>query len=157
LDKDTEGLLLLTNDGEFSHRLMYPDKHVDKTYFFWVFGTLDAIAVERLKAGVRIGEDDCLAKAVQIELVERGLFSDLKDKMNLEEIREIRINPFEQSVAAGYLTISEGRKHQVKRMLKSVGCFVVYLKRVSIGGLKLDETLEKGQYRELTSEEISII
>lgn len=154
LDKDTEGLLLMTNDGDFNHRVMYPNKHVEKTYFFWAFGSLDLEARERLKTGIMIGEDEALAKAMRIDVVDEGLYPDLIDKMNIEKIKEIRINPNQQLVVSGYLTISEGRKHQVKRMLKAAGCYVVFLKRVSIGGLKLDETLKKGQYRELTEQEI---
>ncbi len=153
LDKDTEGLLLLTNDGEFSHRLMYPDKHVEKTYFFWAFGSLDSEAKERLMTGILIGQGEALAKAAKIEVLEEGFYQELQDKMNLEQRKDIRINPNHQPVVSGYITITEGRKHQVKRMLKAVGCYVVYLKRVSIGGLILDETLKKGQYRELTEEE----
>lgn len=157
LDKDTEGLLLLTNDGEFSHELMYPDKHVEKTYFFWAFGSLDYEAKERLKTGIMIGDGEALAEAVNVELLEQGLYQELKDKMNLDKIKDINKNPHQQLVVSGYLTISEGRKHQVKRMLKAVGCYVVYLKRISIGGLRLDETLNEGQYRELTKNEIKIL
>jgi len=157
LDKDTEGLLLLTNDGEFNHRLMHPDKHIEKTYFFWAFGSLDFEAKERLKTGIMIGEDEAFAKAVKIQVEEEGIYQELQDKMNIENIKDIRKNPSHQSVVSGYITISEGRKHQVKRMLKAVGCYIVYLKRVSIGRLMLDETLKKGQYRELTEKEIRIL
>lgn len=154
LDKDTEGLLLLTNDGEFSYSLMHPNKHVEKTYFFWAFGSLDFEAKERLKKGIRIGEDEALAKAIKIEVAKEGSYLELQYKMKHEKMKDIRKNPNQQAVVSGYLTISEGRKHQVKRMLKAVGCYVVYLKRVSIGGLQLDESLKEGQYRELTEEEI---
>lgn len=157
LDKDTEGLLLLTNDGEFNHRLMHPGKHVEKTYFFWAFGSLDFEDRERLITGISIGEDEALAKATYIDVEEEGLYQELKDKMNVENIKNIKINPRQQYVVSGHLTISEGRKHQVKRMLKAVGCYVVYLKRVSIGGLRLDETLPLGHYRELTQQEVRIL
>jgi 16S rRNA pseudouridine516 synthase len=157
LDKDTEGLLLLTNDGEFSHRLMHPNKHVEKTYFFWAFGSLDYSAVEHLKEGVIIEEGEALAKAISVEVETEGSYLELKDKMDQEKVKEIRKNPCQQQVVSGYLTISEGRKHQVKRMLKAVGCYVVYLKRVSIGGLALDESLKEGQYRELTEDELRIL
>jgi 16S rRNA pseudouridine516 synthase len=157
LDKDTEGFLLLTNDGEFSHGLMHPKQHVEKTYFFWAYGTLDEEAMEGLKLGVIIGDEEELAKAIKIEVKEQGLYQELKNNMNFVNRKEIRINPYEQSVVSGYLTISEGRKHQVKRMLKAVGCYVAYLKRVSIAGVYLDETLEQGQYRELTSEELKAL
>jgi 16S rRNA pseudouridine516 synthase len=157
LDKDTEGFLLLTNDGEFSHGLMHPKQHVEKTYFFRAFGRLDENAREGLISGVVIGDEEGLAKAIKIEITEQGLYQELKGTINLENSRQIRVNPLGQPVVSGYLTISEGRKHQVKRMLKAVGCYVVYLKRVSIGGVYLDETLEKGQYRELTQEEIRVL
>lgn len=154
LDKDTEGLLLLTNDGEFSHRLMNPKQHVEKTYFFWAFGSLDYEAGELLLNGISIGTNEAVAKAIRIEVEEAGEYQILKNKMDPDKVKDIQINPKEQQVVSGYLTITEGRRHQVKRMLKAVGCYVVYLKRVSIGGLILDALLPEGQYRELTKEEI---
>lgn len=156
LDKDTEGLILLTNDGEFNHRLMYPDKHIEKTYFFWAFGTLDLKDREHLKTGILIGKDELLAKAMKIEVEAEGQYQQFQDSMNNESILTIRKND-NQLVVSGYITITEGRKHQVKRMLKAVGCYVVYLKRVSIGSLMLDENLNKGQYRELTEYELKIL
>jgi len=74
--------------------------------------------------------------------------------MDIGECINKKKNLYKQSVVSGYLTISEGRKHQVKRMLKAVGCYVVYLKRISIGEVMLDESLEKGQYRVVTEKEI---
>jgi 16S rRNA pseudouridine516 synthase len=155
LDKDTEGLILITNDGDFNHRLMYPDKHVEKTYFFWAFGGLNQEDMDRLKLGISLGDDKALAIALNIEIEDEGLYDLLCNKMNIENITEKKKNLHRQQVVSGYITISEGRKHQVKRMLKAVGCFVVYLKRISIGGLTLDESLKKGHYRELTEEEVS--
>ncbi len=157
LDKDTEGLLLLTNDGEFSHSLMHPNQHVEKVYFFWAMGSLNEETLERLKSGVKLPGEEAPAKAIQIEVREQGRYQDLKDSICFVDVKEIRIHPERQSVVCGYLTISEGRKHQVKRMLKAVGCYVIYLKRVAVGGIVLDETLEKGQYRELTKEEIRVL
>jgi 16S rRNA pseudouridine516 synthase len=157
LDKDTEGLLLLTSDGEFCHRLMHPEKHVEKTYFFWALGAIDENAMERLLNGVSIGEDEDLAKATGLEMKEHGYYKDLKDRLQLIRPKRIKLDPNKQQVVAGLITIDEGRKHQVKRMLKAVGCYVTYLKRVSIGNLVLDETLLPGQYRELTEEEIKEI
>lgn len=153
LDKDTEGLLLLTNDGEFSHSLMHPDKHIRKTYFFWALGALNDAEVNRLVTGIKLKSEEEMARANQVKVIEQGYYQDLKDHMGSLMTQEVRVKPSIQPVVAGYLTISEGRKHQVKRMLKEVGCYVVYLKRTSIGALQLDETLPKGQYRELTKEE----
>lgn len=154
LDKDTEGLLLMTNDGEFAHNLMFPEKQIEKTYFFWAFGILDDTARAKLLSGVIIGEGEPQAKAIEVEVVEEGLYHALKERRYMSSLKEIRIDATSQKVVAGYITITEGRKHQVKRMLKAVGCYVAYLKRVSIGGIQMDETLQKGQYRELTMDEI---
>lgn len=157
LDKDTEGLLLLTNDGEFSHNLMHPNKHIEKTYFFWAFGHLTEDSKARLLRGIPLKSEEDLAKAYKLGVVEEGYYQDLRERIDPLIRRDIRMNSSRQSVVAGYLTISEGRKHQVKRMLKEVGCYVAYLKRVSIGGLSLDESLPKGQYRKLTTEEIELV
>ncbi|MDQ0149385.1 pseudouridine synthase [Eubacterium multiforme] len=152
LDKDTEGLLLFTNDGEFEHKIMYPEKHINKTYFFWALGFLSEEDIKSLEEGVYIGKGEILTKPSKMKISKGGLYKDLKDEIN--NLCNIDLNYDNQKVISGYLTISEGRKNQVKRMLKTVGCYVVYLKRISIGGLMLDETLRKGEYRDLTKEEI---
>ena len=154
LDKDTEGLLLFTNDGEFEHQLMYPQKHVEKTYFFWALGSLDEENMNKLEQGIYIGKGKILTKPAKIEVQKCGMYKEFKSEMDIENLYNIDSNQYKQPVVCGYLTISEGCKHQVKRMLKAVGCYVVYLNRVSIGGLMLDESLEKGQYRFLTEVEI---
>ena len=158
LDKDTEGLLLLTNDGEFEHEIMHPKKHVEKTYFFWALGYLNEDDIEKLEQGIYIGQDEkILTKPSKIEVNKFGIYKDFKDQIEFENMNKTFSNYDNQSVVSGYLTISEGRKHQVKRMLKAVGCYVVYLKRISIGGLFLDNCLKKGQYRALTEAEIQKI
>lgn len=129
LDKDTEGLLFITNDGELAHQLLSPKKHVDKVYFAKVSGVVTQEDVNRFAEGVAIGNDE-VAKPAKLEILESG------------EISEIR------------LTIQEGKFHQVKRMFQAVGKEVVYLKRLSMGNLVLDETLKPGQYRPLTEEEL---
>lgn len=154
LDKDTEGLLLLTNDGEFEHKLMCPEKHVEKRYFFWALGSLDEEDKKKLESGVLIGRDDTLTKPAKIEVDKFGTYEEFKEKISVAESYNMECTHYDQLVVSGYLTISEGRKHQVKRMLKSVGCYVVYLKRISLGGVTLDESLQKGQYRLLREEEV---
>lgn len=129
LDKDTEGLLLITNDGELAHRLLSPKKHVDKVYFAKVKGVVTEEDQRIFAEGVSLGQGE-MAKPSKLEI----LVSD--------EISEIR------------LTIQEGKFHQVKRMFLSVGKEVIYLKRLSMGTLKLDETLALGEYRPLTEEEL---
>lgn len=129
LDKDTEGLLLITNDGVLANNLLAPGKHVDKEYFAIVEGLTTEDTVESFKQGVDIGDDKLTAPATLI-IEESG------------EESQIR------------LTITEGRYHQVKRMFEAVGMRVKYLQRLSMGSLKLDEKLQVGEYRRLTSEEL---
>lgn len=132
LDKDTEGLLLITNDGALAHELLSPKKHVDKTYFAKVTGIVDEKDVQAMKQGVDIGEEKLTLPA---ELV-------IKHINHEEHVSEI------------LLTIREGKFHQVKRMMEAVGKNVVYLKRISMGPLVLTEDLAKGECRPLTQDEI---
>ncbi len=129
LDKDTEGLLLLTNDGKLAHNLLSPKKNVPKTYYAKVLGTVTKSDIESFKEGVFIEED---YKTLPAEL----------NILKSDEISEIE------------LTIYEGKFHQVKRMFEAVDKTVVYLKRLSMGTLNLDPTLPLGEYRELTEEEL---
>ena len=129
LDIDTEGLLLITNDGELAHRLLSPKKHVDKVYYAKVQGKVDESDVKAFADGVDIG-DDTPAKSADLRILKSGEESEIE------------------------LTITEGRFHQVKRMFHAVGKEVIYLKRLSMGSLALDKTLTKGEYRSLTEEEI---
>ncbi|MCI6432791.1 MAG: pseudouridine synthase [Oliverpabstia sp.] len=128
LDKDTEGLLLLTNDGALAHRLLSPKKHVNKTYYARVQGRVTDEDQAAFLQGVDIGDEKDTLPA-QLEI--------------LEAAEESRI----------LLTIQEGRFHQVKRMFEARGKKVVYLKRISMGPLALEEGLKPGDYRELTEEE----
>ena len=129
LDKDTEGLLLITNDGELAHRLLSPKKHVDKVYYVKVQGIVDEADQEIFAEGMSIGNGET-ALPSKLEILYSG------------EISEIRV------------TIQEGKFHQVKRMFHAVGKEVIYLKRLSMGTLLLDETLKSGEYRALTKEEL---
>lgn len=126
LDKDTEGLLLITDDGDLAHRLLSPKKHVDKTYLVRLKTPIFDEDIIKLEAGVDIG-DETLTMPAKVK------------KIHGTEIE---------------LTIKEGRYHQVKRMLLAVGNEVVYLKRLSMGPLKLPADLEKGTYRPLLPEEL---
>ncbi|ARC86098.1 pseudouridine synthase family protein [Clostridium argentinense CDC 2741] len=154
LDKDTEGLLLFTNDGDFNHKLMYPEKHIEKKYFFIALGSLNEVEIKKLEEGISIGEGEALTKRAKIDGLRFGTYKEFEQDTDIRRFYNIDSNRYDQPVVSGYLTISEGRKHQVKRMLKAVGCYVVYLKRISIGELMLDETLKKGQYRMLKEDEI---
>ena len=132
LDIDTEGLLLITNDGDLAHQLLSPKKHVDKVYYAKVEGEIPADAKKRMEEGVVL-EDGILTMPACLEILEYG-------------------NP-----SSILLTIREGKFHQVKRMFEALGCSVVYLKRLSMGSLKLDENLQPGDYRPLTAEEVDLL
>ncbi len=127
LDKDAEGLLLLTDDGPLAHRLLSPKYHVDKVYYVETDGVLDGSDVSALEAGVVLG-DGTVCLPARLEVLEGG--------------------------RSAYITIQEGKYHQVKRMLASRGKPVVYLKRVAFGPLVLDQSLPKGGWRALNLPEI---
>ncbi|MBQ8858001.1 MAG: rRNA pseudouridine synthase [Lachnospiraceae bacterium] len=128
LDKDTEGLLLITNDGQLAHELLSPKKHVDKTYFARIDGEVKEEHIQQFLDGVDIGDDD-LTMPAKLKIISSGDISEIE------------------------LTIQEGRFHQVKRMFEAVGTKVIYLKRISMGPLVLGD-LQPGKVRVLTDEEI---
>ncbi|MDE6475822.1 MAG: rRNA pseudouridine synthase [Erysipelotrichaceae bacterium] len=129
LDIDTEGLLLITNDGKLAHRLLSPKKHVEKTYFVILKHSLQEKDIHLLEQGMDIGNDEkCLP--AKVEVIERHQI---------------------------YLTICEGKYHQIKRMMKCLGNEVCYLKRLRMGPLLLDASLAVGKYRFLTEEEIEML
>ncbi|MHB8170776.1 MAG: pseudouridine synthase [Thermincolia bacterium] len=130
LDKDTEGLLLLSNDGKLAHELLAPNRHVPKIYFAVVEGQVTQEDVEKFKAGVVL-DDGYKTRPAELVILES------------EDTSEIE------------LTIHEGKFHQVKRMFEAVGKEVKYLKRLSMGSLKLEPVLGLGEFRELTDEELN--
>lgn len=130
LDKDTEGLLLLTNDGELAHQLTSPKKEIEKTYYAKIEGLVTDSDVETFQCGV-ILDDGYQAKPAELAILHAG------------ELSEIEI------------TITEGKYHQVKRMFEAVDKKVIFLKRLSMGDLQLDTKLPSGEYRELTEEELA--
>ncbi|BBM36016.1 pseudouridine synthase [Pseudoleptotrichia goodfellowii] len=131
LDIDTEGLLILTNDGILTHNLLAPNKHVDKKYYVELKNPVLKSDIEKLENGIEL-ENGFVTKNAKVEVIENS-----EDKV--------------------YITITEGKYHQVKRMFKAVNNKVLYLKRVQMGNLKLDDKLKVGKYRELTEKEINIL
>ena len=132
LDKDTEGLLVLTNDGQLAHRVLSPKKHVPKTYYAKIQG--------------KVTEEDILA-------FEKGVILDDGYETMPSQLKILKSDDMSEIE----LTIHEGKFHQVKRMFESVGKKVVYVTRLSMGKLKVDESLGLGEYRELTEEEVKLI
>ena len=133
LDKDTVGLLLLTNDGELNHRLISPKWHVDKVYYAKIDKAVDEKDVEAFKNGITL-DDGYKCKEGKLEIINSS-----------NEGAEVMV------------TIQEGKYHQVKRMFEALGKTVVYLKRTEFGGLPLDQELEEGEYRELKEDELALL
>lgn len=132
LDIDTEGMLLLTNDGQMAHELLSPRKHVDKRYYALIEGVVTDEDTKRFVEGVVL-DDGYKTMPAELEIIKSGTHSEIE------------------------LTLHEGKFHQVKRMFEAIGKKVVYLKRIRIGGLQLDDTLRPGECRELTSEEVTLL
>ncbi|WP_082233547.1 pseudouridine synthase [Halobacillus massiliensis] len=132
LDKDTEGLLLLTNDGQLAHRLTSPKKDVGKTYFAVIDGEVTEEDVRSFSKGVEL-DDGYVTKPAELTILKSSNESEIE------------------------LTITEGKFHQVKRMFEAVGKHVTYLKRVKMGDLPLDEELDLGEYRELSDKELEYL
>lgn len=132
LDKDTEGFLLITNDGKLSHMLLSPKKHVEKEYEVHTRDKITEDDIKRLEGGLDIGDEEPTMPAKAF----------IEDRDGQEIL---------------HLILHEGRFHQVKRMLTAIGNEVVFLKRIRMGGLYLDKDLEPGDYRELTKEELELL
>ncbi len=170
LDRDTEGLLIITNDGMLANRLLAPGKHVDKVYKVIVTGRLDEEDVEAFKEGLDIGDEKLTKPAVlsiikiaeestndETTIDETTIDETIADETIAEEttVDETMAEDImtEEITTEAEVTITEGRFHQVKRMFEARGHKVIYLKRLSMGRLKLDESLPTGEYRKLTEEE----
>jgi 16S rRNA pseudouridine516 synthase len=132
LDIDTEGLLLLTNDGQLSHNLLSPKKKVEKEYFARIEGRVTQQHIEAFAKGVTL-DDDFTTLPARLEILSSG------------------------EISEGKVTIMEGKFHQVKRMFAAFGLRVIYLKRLRMGSLVLDDSLAPGEYRELTDEEVKAL
>ena len=154
LDRDTEGFLLLTDDGKLAYSLMRPENSVSKTYFLYAKGVLTPELKDKLERGVYLLDKKntftAPAKAVLLEaftLKQIEEYLEGKDKKLTNKYKD-------EPAFSMTLTITEGKKHQVKRMLGAIGCKVLYLKRLSIGNVTLDKDLAPGEYRPLEEDEI---
>lgn len=158
LDKDTEGLLIVTNDGDFAHNLLSPAKHVEKTYYAVVSGCVAERDVNLFETGVDIGES-ALTQPAKLSLL---AFHDSGTEIRRHTVQKIpnyfcqRILP-ETSCSEIEVTITEGKFHQIKRMFSAIGKEVIYLKRLSMGEFVLDDSLEPGTYRPFSEAELKFV
>ena len=153
LDKDTEGLLLFTDDGMLDVRLLRPEQHVEKEYEYRAFGHLHDDAMRQLETGVLLLEGQPPSLPARAQLLAHTSIGESAPYLPARFREKYLKNP-SRPVTTGKLWITEGRKHQVKLMVKAVGAHVFYLKRWAIGPVRLDAALAPGAYRPLTPEEL---
>lgn len=148
LDKDTHGLLIISNDGDLAHRLLSPKKHVSKTYFVKAKGHIRDEAIKLFNDGLVVDEE-LTAKPATLKILNTA-----HETINYIDENSRQECQYSGEVTYCEVTIKEGKYHQIKRMFKAIDSEVLYLKRLSMGNLKLDESLDEGQYRPLTPKEL---
>ena len=154
LDRDTEGLLIITDDGDFAFRMLRPEFGIEKRYFFRAFGEINEEKIKKLEnGGVLYGNGEKARPAFLSDIIlstvsEDSVFIPEEDRAHALK------NPGGKTFSA-VITVSEGKRHEVKLLLKSIGCKIFYLKRISMGKFVLDKNLEPGEFREFFPEEIS--
>ena len=156
LDKDTEGLLLFTDDGLLDVRLLRPEHQVEKEYEFRAFGTLTQDDLRQMERGVVLPATGEMTRPARAQLLQYSTIGESEGYLP-EFRREKYLKNPQRPVTAAKLWITEGRKHQVKLMVKAVGAHVFYLRRLAMGSLRLDASLAPGQYRALTEDEVRML
>ena len=152
LDRDTEGLLFLTDDGTLDNRLLHPDRHVEKEYFFAALGQWDTEKAQRLEQGIYLPQNPVITRPARLHSIYMTDLSQTAHWLPQGYKQRLRRLP-QRPVVTGVLVLQEGRKHQVRQMLGAVDCQIFYLKRISMGGILLDPSLQPGQFRSLQPEE----
>lgn len=164
LDRDTEGLLILTDDGKYNQRMTHPDAGIEKEYFFWAIGSFTEEKKKALLQGTDIaqksgkgtenGKGPVMAKPAKIDLLEVSELGKITDMIVGKRREHILKNRSDTAVFSGIMTVTEGQKHEVRRLLKSIGCYCIYLKRIRMGEIRLDPSLKKGEVRAFMPEDI---
>ena len=149
LDRETEGLLMITDDGIWNQEMTNPAFHVPKTYKFTALGTLDKEKLRKLSEGVLLIGSDRPTTSASVTVTGTSILSKVVPHLHPDMQEKLKYNLPDHPVVFGTITISEGRKRQIRRMLKVVGCCVIQLKRISMGDLILDPKLKPGEYKEI--------
>ena len=149
LDRETEGLLMITDDGVWNQKMTNPAFHVPKTYEFVALGTLNEENLQRLSEGVLLIGSDRPTTGASVTVTGTSILSKVVPHLHPDMQEKLKYNLPDHPVVFGTITISEGRKRQIRRMLKVVGCCVIRLKRISMGDLVLDPELNPGEYKEI--------
>lgn len=148
LDRETTGLLLITDDGMWNQELTHPAYHKEKTYEFTVLGDLTEERIRALENGVLLKGAASLTSPARITITGHNILSAILPSLHPEVQASISSNLPEHPVTFGTITITEGKKRQIRRMMKSVHCCVIELKRISIGNIRLDPQLKPGEWKE---------
>ena len=148
LDRETTGLLLITDDGMWNQKLTHPAYHKEKTYEFTVLGDLTEERIRALENGVLLKGAASLTSPAWITITGHNILSDILPSLHPEVQASISSNLPDHPVTFGTITITEGKKRQIRRMMKSVHCCVIELKRISIGNICLDPQLKPGEWKE---------
>ena len=149
LDRETEGLLFITDDGMWNRKMTLPGEGKEKGYEFAVMGDLTAEKVAQLEAGVLLRGDDTPTAPCKIEITGHSTLGEGLPTLHPDIQRKSAHNPMDRPMTFGYITITEGRYRQIRRMMKAVRCLVLQLKRLSVDGIPLDETLAPGEWKEI--------
>lgn len=149
LDRETEGLLMITDDGVWNQKMTNPVFHIPKTYEFAALGTLNEENLQKLSEGVLLIGSDRPTTGASVTVTGTSLLSKVVPHLHPDMQEKLKYNLPDHPVVFGTITISEGRKRQIRRMLKVVGCCVIRLKRISMGKLLLDPELKPGEYKEI--------
>ena len=149
LDRETTGLLLITDDGVFNQKLTHPSYHKEKTYHFTVLGDLTEDRCQQLEKGILLKGSPVLTSPAKLKVFRQDILSNIIDTLHPEVQNAVCNNLPTHPVTYGEITISEGRKRQIRRMMKAVHCCVIELKRISIEDIILDETLSPGEWKEI--------
>ena len=149
LDRETEGLLLITDDGKWNQLMTHPSNEKEKLYEFIALGTLNEEKIHKLETGVLLKGAASLTAPAKVSVTGTSILSKTLHSLPEEIQKNTCHNRPEHPIVMGQITITEGKKHQVRRMLKTVGCCIIYLKRISMGDIVLDETLKPGEWKEI--------
>lgn len=150
LDRETTGLLLITDDGVFNQKCTHPSYRKEKTYEFTVLGELTPERIHILETGIVLKGSTELTSPARITVTGHVVMSDILSTLPEEIRKDIHKNRPDHPVTYGIITISEGKKRQIRRMMKSVHCCVIELKRISVGDIVLDDSLRPGEWKEIT-------
>lgn len=149
LDRATEGLLFITDDGVWNQQMTHPSHQKEKTYEFAAMGTLSEEDISQLEQGVLLKGADTLTAPAKVQVTGTTTLCAILPSLHPEIQAASRHNRPEHPVVLGQITVTEGKKHQIRRMLKAVRCCIISLKRISAGSISLDENLKPGEWKEI--------